>query len=69
MLVSHVALGLGVSRQLDGGRLDHHIVGSSLRKLEDLIYLHVAEDIAALKGVDAVFLDATDKPPATIEWE
>lgn len=26
-------------------------------------------DILAVKGIDAVFLDLTNKPPATIEWE
>jgi GMP synthase (glutamine-hydrolysing) len=25
--------------------------------------------ILKLKGIDAVFLDLTNKPPATIEWE
>jgi len=29
----------------------------------------VARKIARLAGVDAVFLDITNKPPATIEWE
>lgn len=29
----------------------------------------MAERILAETDVDAVFLDATDKPPATIEWE
>jgi GMP synthase (glutamine-hydrolysing) len=34
----------------------------------DLIY-GVAEQIMQLGGIDAVFLDVTSKPPATIEWE
>jgi GMP synthase (glutamine-hydrolysing) len=29
----------------------------------------IAAEICQLKGIDAVFLDVTDKPPATIEWE
>ncbi|MBI4127839.1 MAG: glutamine-hydrolyzing GMP synthase [Parcubacteria group bacterium] len=29
----------------------------------------IATKIGRLKGVDAVFLDVTNKPPATIEWE
>lgn len=29
----------------------------------------MGDAIAALPGIDAVFLDVTDKPPATIEWE
>ena len=29
----------------------------------------MGEQIAALDGVDATFLDISDKPPATIEWE
>jgi len=31
---------------------------------------HIADEITArLSDVDAVFLDVTNKPPATIEWE
>ncbi len=29
----------------------------------------MTEKILKLKGIDAVFLDLTNKPPATIEWE
>jgi GMP synthase (glutamine-hydrolysing) len=29
----------------------------------------IADEIMTIRGIDAVFLDATDKPPATIEWE
>ncbi|MBR9691104.1 glutamine-hydrolyzing GMP synthase [Candidatus Woesearchaeota archaeon] len=29
----------------------------------------IAEKILALKGIDAVFYDITNKPPGTIEWE
>jgi GMP synthase (glutamine-hydrolysing) len=36
----------------------------------DPVTLHsIAREIAQLPGIDAVFLDVTDKPPATIEWE
>jgi GMP synthase (glutamine-hydrolysing) len=31
--------------------------------------MRVARKVANLSGVDAVFLDITNKPPATIEWE
>jgi len=34
------------------------------------ILQHIADEIVArLSDVDAVFLDVTNKPPATIEWE
>jgi GMP synthase (glutamine-hydrolysing) len=34
----------------------------------DVLY-QIGNEICGLSGVDAVFLDITDKPPATIEWE
>ena len=33
------------------------------------VLTEMAEEIATLEGVDAVFYDITNKPPATIEWE
>jgi len=33
------------------------------------ILQRIGERIVKLPGVDAVFLDVTNKPPATIEWE
>ena len=38
-------------------------------RLPSEVLRHIAGDIAKLPGVDAVFLDVTSKPPATIEWE
>ena len=38
-------------------------------RLPGAVLRHIADDIAKLPGVDAVFLDVTSKPPATIEWE
>ena len=29
----------------------------------------IGQKILSLRGIDHVFLDITDKPPATIEWE
>ena len=37
--------------------------------LEKSVLKEIAEELMALKGIGAVFYDATHKPPATIEWE
>ena len=42
---------------------------ASFFQLEKDLIMKMAERIGQLDGVDAVFLDATNKPPATIEWE
>jgi GMP synthase (glutamine-hydrolysing) len=33
------------------------------------VLLEIGQRIKHLPGIDAVFLDVTDKPPSTIEWE
>ena len=38
-------------------------------EMEKTIVQELAQKIVALDGVDAVFYDVTNKPPATIEWE
>jgi GMP synthase (glutamine-hydrolysing) len=38
-------------------------------KLEMSLLRELAGEIMALEGVDAVLVDVTNKPPATIEWE
>jgi GMP synthase (glutamine-hydrolysing) len=38
-------------------------------KLELTLLRELAGEIMALEGVDAVLMDVTNKPPATIEWE
>lgn len=43
---------------------------ANFARLAEPVLREIAERILAkLAGVDAVFLDITDKPPATIEWE
>jgi len=42
---------------------------ASFARLPEGVLRSMATDIASLPGVDAVFLDVTSKPPATIEWE
>ncbi|MBI3336936.1 glutamine-hydrolyzing GMP synthase [Candidatus Peregrinibacteria bacterium] len=38
-------------------------------RLPEAMLHHIAEELLALPGIDAVFYDLTSKPPATIEWE
>jgi GMP synthase (glutamine-hydrolysing) len=42
---------------------------ASFARLPKEVLQRIADDIIKLSGVDAVFLDVTSKPPATIEWE
>lgn len=42
---------------------------ASFARLPEAVLRSMAADIVSLPGVDAVFLDVTSKPPATIEWE
>ena len=42
---------------------------ANFARLTIRVLKRMAHEIAALDGIDAVFLDVTDKPPATIEWE
>ncbi|HEX9941521.1 MAG TPA: glutamine-hydrolyzing GMP synthase [Thermoanaerobaculia bacterium] len=42
---------------------------ANFARLEPGILASLAAKILAVDGVDMVFLDTTDKPPATIEWE
>lgn len=42
---------------------------ASFARLPEDVLRSMAADIVSLPGVDAVFLDVTSKPPATIEWE
>jgi GMP synthase (glutamine-hydrolysing) len=47
----------------------HDGMTANFAQLPIPVLTEIAEAICALDGVDVVFLDATDKPPATIEWE
>lgn len=38
-------------------------------EMDEKVLKAMAEEILAIDGVDAVFYDITNKPPATIEWE
>ena len=42
---------------------------ASFSELDEDLVVEIAGQIANLDGVDAVFLDVSNKPPATIEWE
>ncbi len=42
---------------------------ANFARLPRPVLKQMADRIRDLRGVDAVFLDVTDKPPATIEWE
>lgn len=42
---------------------------ANFARLPVAVIQRMAREILGLRGVDAVFLDITDKPPATIEWE
>jgi GMP synthase (glutamine-hydrolysing) len=42
---------------------------ANFARLPAAVLTKIADAIAALPGIAAVFLDITDKPPATIEWE
>lgn len=42
---------------------------ANFAKLNSALLKEMAREIEEIKGIDAVFLDVTDKPPATIEWE
>ena len=42
---------------------------ANFARLDPATLYSIAREIAQLRGIDGVFLDVTDKPPATIEWE
>jgi GMP synthase (glutamine-hydrolysing) len=42
---------------------------ANFARMQPAVIEGLAAAIRKLDGVDAVFLDVTDKPPATIEWE
>jgi GMP synthase (glutamine-hydrolysing) len=42
---------------------------ANFARLDPATLHSIAREISRLPGIDAVFLDVSDKPPATIEWE
>lgn len=42
---------------------------ANFARLEPNVLAELSQAVLAVDGVDMVFLDTTDKPPATIEWE
>jgi GMP synthase (glutamine-hydrolysing) len=42
---------------------------ANFARLHHATLYSIAQEIAQLPGIDSVFLDVSDKPPATIEWE
>ena len=42
---------------------------ASFARLPLNVLHQIGNAIVSIGGIDAVFLDITDKPPATIEWE
>jgi GMP synthase (glutamine-hydrolysing) len=42
---------------------------ANFARLKEALLSAIANEIAELDGIDAVYLDVSDKPPATIEWE
>jgi GMP synthase (glutamine-hydrolysing) len=42
---------------------------ANFARLDPATLSSIAQEIAQLPGIDSVFLDVSDKPPATIEWE
>ena len=47
----------------------HDGMTANFARLDNSILKRIADEIANLDGIDAVYLDVSDKPPATIEWE
>lgn len=42
---------------------------ANFARLNAVLLRKISDEICELDGVDAVYLDVSDKPPATIEWE
>jgi GMP synthase (glutamine-hydrolysing) len=42
---------------------------ANFARLDPATLYSIAQEISRFPGIDAVFLDVSDKPPATIEWE